>query len=106
SSQRRSPGGSGRYVMSTEKDEPTEVPHGEEAPAPPELVARRRFRARVSVGLGGCMGLAVGAPLAGFVVAPLFGKVPFEWRTVGKVKDFEVGRTVAVIFIDASPLPW
>ena len=94
--------------MSAEKDDLTVTggPPGEETPASPELVARRRFLARVSVGLGGCMGLAVGAPLVGFVVAPLFRKVPFEWRAVGKVNDFEVGKTVAVIFVDASPLPW
>ncbi len=52
------------------------------------------------------MGVAVGAPLAGFVVAPLFRDVPHEWRAVGKVKDFKVGETVAVTFMDASPLPW
>ena len=74
--------------------------------AAPEVVERRRFLARVSVGLGGCMGLAVGAPLAGFVVAPLFRDVPHEWRAVGKVKDFAPGETVAVTFVDASPLPW
>jgi menaquinol-cytochrome c reductase iron-sulfur subunit len=100
--------------MSTEKDEPNVAEgghddhgeHDEQPPASPELVARRRFLARVSVGLGGCMGLAVGAPLVGFVVAPLFRQVPFEWRAVGKVNAFKVGETVAVIFVDASPLPW
>jgi menaquinol-cytochrome c reductase iron-sulfur subunit len=87
--------------MSTEKDDDPNIP-----PPSPELVARRRFLARVSMGLGGCMGVAVGAPLVGFVVAPLFRAVPHEWRAVGKVKDFKVGETVAVIFVDASPLPW
>jgi menaquinol-cytochrome c reductase iron-sulfur subunit len=52
------------------------------------------------------MGVAVGAPLVGFVVAPLFRDVPHEWRSVGKAKDFKVGETVAVTFTDASPLPW
>jgi menaquinol-cytochrome c reductase iron-sulfur subunit len=80
--------------------------HAEPPPASPEVVARRRFLARVSVGLGGCMGLAVGVPMAGFVVAPLFEDVPHEWRAVGKARDFKVGETVAVIFMDASPLPW
>jgi menaquinol-cytochrome c reductase iron-sulfur subunit len=79
----------------------------EESPPPsPETVARRRFLARASVALGGCAGLAVGAPMVGFVVAPLFRKVPHEWRSVGKAVDFEVGKTVGVTFIDASPLPW
>jgi menaquinol-cytochrome c reductase iron-sulfur subunit len=73
---------------------------------PPQVLERRRFLARVSVALGGCAGLAVGAPLAGFVVAPLFRKIPHEWRAVGKASDFVVGTTTAVTFMDASPLPW
>jgi menaquinol-cytochrome c reductase iron-sulfur subunit len=87
--------------MSTDRDE-----HDEQPPAAPEVVARRRFLARVSVGLGGCMGLAVGAPMVAFVVAPFFRTTPFEWRPVGKVEQFKVGETVAVIFLDASPLAW
>src|SRR6202021_2803061 len=75
-------------------------------PASPEVVARRRFLVRASVGMGGCMGLAVGAPLVGFVVAPLFRSVPYAWRAVGKTVDFKVGETVSVTFMDASPLPW
>lgn len=73
---------------------------------PPELVERRRFLARVSVGLGGCMGAAIGVPLVGFVVAPLAQKVPHEWRPVGKLDAFTIGETVGVVFMDASPLPW
>src|SRR5580693_9045809 len=78
----------------------------EAAPASPELLERRRFLARVSVGLSACAGLAVAAPMGAFVVAPLFRKVPHEWRPVGKVADFAVGHTVGVTFMDASPLPW
>jgi menaquinol-cytochrome c reductase iron-sulfur subunit len=94
--------------MSTENDKPPAGEGGHQAPPPasPEVVARRRFLARASVGMGGCMGLAVGAPLVGFVVAPLFRSVPYEWRAVGKTADFKVGETVSVIFMDASPLPW
>ncbi len=75
-------------------------------PDPPELIARRRLLSRVSVGLGGCAGLALAAPLGGFVVAPLFRKIPYEWRAVGKVDSFKVGETTGVTFVDASPLPW
>jgi menaquinol-cytochrome c reductase iron-sulfur subunit len=70
------------------------------------LVQRRRFLARVSVGLGAVGGLAVTAPLVGFVVAPLGREVPRIWRSVGKVTDFRVGQTVIVKFVDTSPLPW
>jgi menaquinol-cytochrome c reductase iron-sulfur subunit len=72
----------------------------------PALATRRRFLARVSVGLGVVSGAALGAPMVGFVVAPLFRKVPREWRPVGRVATFAVGETVAVTFADASPLPW
>jgi menaquinol-cytochrome c reductase iron-sulfur subunit len=89
--------------MSHEKDAKD---HDEQPPPSPELVERRRFLARVSVGLGGCMGVAIAAPMGAFVVAPLFGAVPHEWRAVGKVSGFKVGETTAVIFTDASPLPW
>jgi menaquinol-cytochrome c reductase iron-sulfur subunit len=97
-----------KFIMSTEKDDPvaSEARHSELPPTSPQIMARRRFLARVTVGVGGCMGIAVGAPLAAFVVAPLFEAVPFDWRAVGKVKHFQVGETVAVIFMDASPLPW
>jgi menaquinol-cytochrome c reductase iron-sulfur subunit len=88
-------------------DKPDHAAPDEAAPPPsPETVARRRFLARASVAMGGCAGLAVAAPMVGFVVAPLFRKVPHEWRAVGNVADFEVGKTVGVTFIDASPLPW
>jgi menaquinol-cytochrome c reductase iron-sulfur subunit len=70
------------------------------------LVQRRRFLARVSVGLGAVGGLAVTAPLVGFVVAPLGREVPRIWRSVGKVIDFRVGETAIVRFVDTSPLPW
>jgi len=92
--------------MSAEKTDDPPSGHPEAPPASPELVERRRFLARVSIGLGGCMGVAIGAPMVGFVVAPLLSKVPHEWRPVGKVKDFKVGETVNVTFMDASPLPW
>lgn len=45
-------------------------------------------------------------PLVGFVVAPLFRKVPDAWMPVGNVDDFEIGKTVDVAISDPSPLPW
>jgi quinol---cytochrome c reductase iron-sulfur subunit, bacillus type len=87
-----------------------EVGHGDSAhspkEAPPELEARRRFLARVSVGLGAVGGVALTAPLVGFVVAPLARSVPLTWRSVGKTSDFKVGETVKVTFVDPSPLSW
>jgi len=93
-------------------DDRPEAPAGQSAegdpppPTEPDTLARRRFLARASIAMGGCAGLAVAVPMGGFVVAPLFRKVPHEWRSVGKVRDFEIGKTVGVTFVDASPLPW
>lgn len=93
--------------MKDDKTDPL-APHGHGPPPPesPEVATRRRFLARVSIGLSGCAGLAVAAPMGGFIIAPLFRKVPHEWRPVGKLTDFKVGETVGVTFMDASPLPW
>ncbi|HTC19689.1 MAG TPA: Rieske (2Fe-2S) protein, partial [bacterium] len=44
--------------------------------------------------------------LVGFVFKPLFKALPPVWRPVGTVDSFLVGETVAVTFLQASPLPW
>ena len=75
-------------------------------PEDPTLIPRRRLLAKVSVGLGVASGAALGVPMVGFVVGPLFEKVPREWRSVGRASAFKIGETVAVAFADASPLPW
>jgi len=72
----------------------------------PEQIERRRFLARVSIGVGAGCGIALTVPMVGFVVAPLFTKAPLEWRQVGPVSEFKIGQTVGVTFMDASPLPW
>jgi len=87
--------------MTQSKDEPP-TESEPEAPISPE---RRRFLARVSVGLGAGCGV-LGVPFVGFTLAPLLQKAPNVWRTVGKVADFPIGETRTVILEDASPLPW
>lgn len=67
---------------------------------------RRRFLARLSVGLG-CLGAAlVGVPVAGFLLAPLFESVARKWRSVGVANAFKSGETVEVRFEDASSVAW
>ena len=83
-----------------------DLDHVEAPPAGPEMLARRRVLAQVSVGLGVACGAAIGIPVVGFVVAPLFRNTPHEWRPVGSVSSFKIGETVGVTFMDASPLPW
>jgi menaquinol-cytochrome c reductase iron-sulfur subunit len=72
----------------------------------PEDLSRRRFLEKLSLALGGFCAAIVGLPLIGFVIAPLFRKAPQQWATLGKVGDFQVGKTVTVTVIDNSPLPW
>jgi len=83
------------------------APEDEEAapPAPGEL-ERREFLSKLCISLGLMGGAALSIPGAGFVLAPLFRDSPSTWRSVGKVESFALGATVAVVFVDASPLPW
>ncbi len=68
--------------------------------------SRRRFLERLSIGLSGIAAAIIGIPVVGFLLSPLFEKVPEVWRPVGSVDSFRVGTTTAVIFKNASPLPW
>jgi menaquinol-cytochrome c reductase iron-sulfur subunit len=82
------------------------IDHSAEAIETPEDLSRRRFLEKLSLALGGFCAAIVGLPLIGFVIAPLFRKAPQKWVSLGKVGDFEVGKTVTVSVIDSSPLPW
>lgn len=72
---------------------------------PPEN-PRRRFLARLSIGLGAAGAALVGVPVIGFLLAPLFRAIQRVWRDVGTVESFSRGRTVEVTFQDASTVPW
>ena len=71
-----------------------------------DSVSRRNFFATLCIGLSGVCALILGVPLVGFILAPLFQKTRQQWMTIGKVADFEIGKTVNVAFTDSSPLPW
>jgi menaquinol-cytochrome c reductase iron-sulfur subunit len=87
-----------------ETAEPEGPPHA--PPASPEELTRREFMTKIGVGLSGLIAFLVGAPVVGFLIAPLFRKPPEIWRSVGAVSDFKTGETVEVSFLEASPLPW
>lgn len=70
------------------------------------VLSRRQFLTGLSAALSVVGAALVGLPIVGFMFSPLLEKVPQEWRPVGPVDNFEVGKTVAVSFTDASPLPW
>src|SRR5438445_5548902 len=76
---------------------------GPPTPVPP---SRRRFLARLSIGLSSAIAAVVGVPVIGYLLSPLTRKAPRVWRPVGGVDQFEIGQTVNVAFEDASPLPW
>ena len=96
--------------MSKEKPEPVDASADEkpteEQRAEAHLIARRQLLGKMSLALGVAGGVAIAAPLVGFVFAPLFRDQPRVWRPVGKVDTFAIGETVDVVFIDSSPLPW
>jgi menaquinol-cytochrome c reductase iron-sulfur subunit len=69
-------------------------------------LSRRKFFTRISVAMGALCTAVLAVPAVGFILAPLFGKTPEIWNTVGKLTDFQVGKTVNVTFTDSSPLPW
>src|SRR6267142_1367469 len=71
-----------------------------------EEISRRRFLEKLSIGLAGLCTAIVGIPLVGFIIAPLFRKPPAKWVTLGKVNDFQIGKTVTVPVVDSSSLPW
>ncbi len=72
----------------------------------PEVLSRRRFLEKLSIALCSFCAAVVGLPLIGFVIAPLFRKPPEQWTSLGKVGDFQIGKTVTVTVLDPSPLPW
>ena len=72
----------------------------------PAEISRRKFFEALCFGIGGLCAAILGLPLVGFVLAPLFRKTPETWISVGKVADFEKGKTVNVVIQDPSPLAW
>ena len=67
---------------------------------------RRKFLARLTVGLGSLIGAIVALPAIGFVLGPIIRKRSQDWRSVGEVGEFTIGETVLKKFEDPSPLPW
>jgi len=75
-------------------------------PSSPAELSRRKFLARLSLGLGAVGSLILAVPMVGFILAPFFEHKQEVWRSVGKVESFKIGETTAVKYEDASPLPW
>src|SRR5581483_1602839 len=72
----------------------------------PRAASRRGFLAKLSIAVGALGAAAVGAPVVGFLLAPLLRRTPELWRAVGPADQFKIGETTLVSFTDPSPLPW
>lgn len=72
----------------------------------PMSPARRSFLSKLIFALGGLVAAVIGLPVIGYLIAPLFKRVPNIWHSVGKVTDFQVGHTVEVKIPDPTPLAW
>ena len=70
------------------------------------MMDRRRFLTRITVALSGGIAALVGVPIIGYLVAPLFEKLPVDFVDVGAVDSFKVGDTTLAKMRDPSPLPW
>lgn len=86
--------------MSHNLEQHPERPHAE------YTESRRRVLIGLSVFLTGVIAVALGYPVAGFILEPMFEREPGVWRSVGRVTDFVIGDTVLVTFENANPLPW
>ncbi|MBF9254043.1 Rieske (2Fe-2S) protein [Pontibacter sp. 172403-2] len=67
---------------------------------------RRRFLMKLSLGLGGLAAAAAGIPVLGALLAPLLEKTGQTWRTVGTLRDFEIGTTSLIKYENPNPQAW
>jgi menaquinol-cytochrome c reductase iron-sulfur subunit len=73
---------------------------------PAEVVGRRRFLGRLSLGLVGLAGAVMSVPVLAYLLSPLLRPNRNVWRDLGPVDRYTVGDTVKVDFEEPSPLPW
>jgi menaquinol-cytochrome c reductase iron-sulfur subunit len=70
------------------------------------LISRRRLLGRVSLALSGVAAAVVSVPILAYLLSPLIEQQNGQWRDVGLVENFQIGKTVEVAYDDPSPLPW
>jgi len=69
-------------------------------------ISRRKFFVKLSLSVAGISAAIAAIPVVSALLAPLLEHPPGQWRTVGKVNDFQLGTTTLVNFIDADPKPY
>ena len=67
---------------------------------------RRWFLELITVAIGALGALVLVVPAVGVGLGSLLRKPQSVWRKVGRVDEFEIGKTVAVTFENADPVPW
>lgn len=67
---------------------------------------RRGFLTKLCLGLSALIGAVITLPGVGFVLAPVFARPKQVWRKLGKLDEYEVGKTVSVQFKDTIDQPW
>ncbi len=75
-------------------------------PESPAVLTRRRFLSRVSLAMSALIGLVLSVPILAYLLSPLINRAPSAWITIGRVDQFELGRTVQVAYDDPSPFAW
>ncbi len=71
-----------------------------------DIVSRRRFLSRLSIGLSALAGAVVGVPIVAYLLSPLLKPPQNTWVPIGPVDQFKIGETVQVALDDPSPLAW
>lgn len=67
---------------------------------------RRGLLEWLSYVLGALATAAVGVPILGYFLAPVFRRPPDDWIDVGSVADFPPNQTRMVKFVNPKPQPW
>ncbi len=71
-----------------------------------DLLTRRRLLNRISLGLSGLAAAVVSVPIIAYLLSPLLQSRADDWRDLGLVQNFQIGKTVEVAIDEASSLPW
>jgi menaquinol-cytochrome c reductase iron-sulfur subunit len=71
-----------------------------------EVVSRRRFLNRLSLGLAGLAAAVLSVPVLAYLLSPLLNPSQNVWRDLGPVDQYRIGETVKIDFAEPSPLPW
>jgi menaquinol-cytochrome c reductase iron-sulfur subunit len=71
-----------------------------------DVVSRRTFLSRLSIGLSALGAAVVGVPIVAYLLSPLLRPPQNTWVPIGPVDGFTIGETVQVALDDPSPLAW